>query len=77
MGHAQGCQGARGWSSNKKGKWVDGPKIRVDNNKQVMSPKDPNFLGKHCESLEPDHLANIVQKVTILWKISFKERSQQ
>jgi len=39
-----------------------------------MSPREPNFLGKRCESLEPDHPANTVQEATMLWKINFRER---
>ena len=77
VGHARGYQGIRGRSSSKKGKWVCGPRTRADNNEQLMSPKEPNFLEKQCESLEPDHRANTGQKETILGRISFKKRSQQ
>ena len=49
--------------------------MRADNNKQVMLPEEPNFLGKWSRGLEPNHPANIGQEVTMLGRISFKERS--
>ena len=33
--------------------------------------------GNHCGRLEPGHLENAIQDVTILLRISFKEGSQQ
>ena len=41
-----------------------------------MSPEDPNFLERQCESLEPDHPAFAVWETTMLRKISFEEMSQ-
>ena len=76
MDHARGCQGAQGKPSTNKGKWISGPRTRTSNNEQVTFPKEPNFLGKRSEGLEPDHLANIGQEATILGRISFKEMSQ-
>ena len=53
----------------------DGPRTRANNNEQVMSPGEPNFLERRCGSLEPNHLENTMQVATILWKISFREKS--
>jgi len=72
VGHARGCQGTRGQPSLNKGKWVSGPRIRNDNNEQVMFLEEPNFLEKRSGGLEPNHPANTGQKATMLRRISFK-----
>jgi len=57
--------------------WVEGLRTRADNSEQVMSLEEPNFLGRRHESLELDHPVNTMQEATMLWKISFRKRSQQ
>lgn len=45
-------------------------------NKKCLS-RNQASLGWQCGNLGPDHLENIVQEATILWKIRFREGSQQ
>ena len=52
--------------------WDNWLRTRKSNNKQMVSPEDPNFLGKCCERLEPGRLENTVQEATILIRISFR-----
>ena len=46
-----------------------------DNDEQMLSPKDPNFLRKYFGGLEPGLLESIMQEGTILLRISFRYRS--
>ena len=49
----------------------------ADNNKQMMLPKEPNFLRQQNGSLKPDHPTNIGHGATMLRRINFKKVSQQ
>jgi len=57
--------------------WVNGPRTRTNNNEQVVSLEESNFLGGRCGRLEPGRLKNTMLEATILLRISFKEMSQQ
>ena len=39
-----------------------GTRIRTSNDKQRLSPEDPNFLKKRYGGLEPDRLKNTAQE---------------
>ena len=49
----------------------------ANNNKQMMLPKEPNFLGQQNGSLKPDHPTNTRHGATMLGRISFRKVSQQ
>ena len=57
--------------------WVDRPRTRTNDDKQVVSLEEPNFLGKRYRGSEPGRLENNVQEATILLRMSFEVRSQQ
>jgi len=56
---------------------VKRPRTRADNNKQMMLPEEPNFLGQQNRNLKPDHPTNTGQGATMLGRISFRGVSQQ
>ena len=70
MSHARGCRATRGWSNSKISVWDNG--TRTSNDKQRLSPEDPNFLKEHCRGLEPRCLKNTVKEGTILLRINFR-----
>ena len=77
MSHDQGRQGARGQPCINKDKKVKRPRTMADNNKQMMLPKEPNFLGQQNGSLKLNHPTNTRQRATLLRRISFRKVSQQ
>ena len=72
MGHVQECKGAQGWLNSKISVWDNRSRTMTSNNKQMVSPEDPNFLRKCCGRMEPGHLENTVQEAIILLRISFR-----
>ena len=46
MGHARKHIKIRGWSNGKMSMGVNGSRIKTNNNEWMVSPKEPNFLGK-------------------------------
>ena len=66
VGHVRGYREARGGSNSKISMWVNGPRTNTNNNEQVMSPEEANFLGRRCGRMGPSHPENTVQKATIL-----------
>ena len=46
MGYTQGHIGAQGWSKGLISFGVNEPRIRKNNNKLVVAPEEPSFLGK-------------------------------
>ena len=46
MGLAQGYKGARELSNSKISMGVNGSRTRTNNNEQMVSLEEPNFLGK-------------------------------
>lgn len=73
MGYAREYKGARGWPSSKISMWVNGSRTRTKNNKQVVSPEEPNILRRHYGMLELGRLKNTMQEATILLRISFRK----
>ena len=43
----------------------------------MVSLESPNLLGMRCGGVEFGRLENTVQEVTMFFRISFRERSQQ
>ena len=72
MGHVRGYKVVRGWSNSKINMLANGSRARTSNNEQLVSPEDPNFLGKRCGRLELGCLENTVQEAIILLRISFR-----
>ena len=77
MGCARGHIGAQGWSKGLISIGVNESRTRKGNNKLVVSPEQLSFLGKVLWKVGASHLKNVVQEVSILLRISFRERSQQ
>ena len=77
MGCARGHIGAQGWSKGLISIGVNESRTRKGNNKLVVSPEQLSFLGKALWKVGASHLKNVVQEVSILLRISFRERSQQ
>ena len=46
VGYTQGHIGAQGWSKGLISFGVNEPRIRKNNNKLVVAPEEPSFLGK-------------------------------